>query len=154
MELILWRHAEAAPGSPDAERALTAHGRRQAEAMARFLSPRLPGSLRFLVSPARRTRETAGALGRPFELVEALDAGSSAAALLAAAGWPDAPQAVLVVGHQPTLGEVAARLVSGVAVSWDLGPGAVYWVRSRPPVRGAEARLLLSIEPEILERGN
>ena len=28
MELILWRHAEAAPGDPDAARALTDHGRR------------------------------------------------------------------------------------------------------------------------------
>ena len=30
MELILWRHAEAAPGQPDAARPLTEHGRAQA----------------------------------------------------------------------------------------------------------------------------
>jgi phosphohistidine phosphatase len=154
MELILWRHAEAAPGDPDAERRLTAHGQRQAEAMARFLTPHLPAALRFLVSPARRTRETAESLARPFETLEALSPASDAPALLAAVGWPDASRAVLVVGHQPTLGEAVARLLSARQASWPLGTGSVCWIRSKPRTRGGEAELLLSIEPEILEREN
>jgi phosphohistidine phosphatase, SixA len=43
MELILWRHAEAEDGSPDLERELTGKGHKQAEKMAAFLRPRLPG---------------------------------------------------------------------------------------------------------------
>ena len=82
MELILWRHAEAAPGDPDAARALTDHGRRQAEAMARWLAPRLSRELRMIVSPARRAQETARALGRSFETVEALAPGCDVATLL------------------------------------------------------------------------
>ncbi len=72
MELILWRHAEAAPGSPDAARPLTDRGRSEAALVARWLAARLPRELRLLVSPARRAQETARALGRAFETVDAI----------------------------------------------------------------------------------
>jgi len=153
VELILWRHAEAAPGDPDAARALTDHGRRQAQAMARFLSPRLPADLRVIVSPARRTQETARALGRAAETVEALAPGCDVATLLAAAGWPQSARPVLVVAHQPTLGEVAARLVDGRPVAWAVGTGSVCWLESRPRKGRSEAAVLASIEAEILLRG-
>jgi phosphohistidine phosphatase len=153
VELILWRHAEAAPGDPDAARPLTGHGERQAEAVARFLSPRLPMDLRVIASPARRTQDTARALGRAAETIEALAPGCDVATLLAAAGWPDSVQPVLVVGHQPTLGEVAARLVDGRPVAWALGTGSVCWLESRPRKGRSEAAVLASIEAEILLRG-
>lgn len=152
MELILWRHAEAAPGDPDAARSLTPHGHRQAEAMSRFLSPRLPANLRVIVSPARRTQETARALGRATETIEALAPGCDVTTLLASAGWPDSTHPVLVVGHQPTLGEVAARLVDGRPAAWALGTGSVCWLESRPRRGRSEAAVLASIEAEILLR--
>src|SRR5205085_11789426 len=61
MDLILWRHAEAedeARGG-DLARALTLRGRAQAERMAAWLGPRLPGKTRIVASPARRCQETA-----------------------------------------------------------------------------------------------
>jgi phosphohistidine phosphatase len=61
---------------------------------------------------------------------------------------------VLLVGHQPSLGDVAARLVDGRGASWNLGTGGIYWLRSRPKAGRGEAELLLGIEPEILERAN
>lgn len=152
MELILWRHAEAAPGDPDAARPLTEYGRFQAELMARWLAPRLPRELRIVVSPARRTQETARALGRSFETMDALAPGIDAAGLLRCAGWPDAPRPVLVVGHQPTLGEVAALLVDGRQAGWRLGAGGVWWLRRRERKGRSEADLLLALETEILER--
>ncbi len=154
MELILWRHAEAAPGDPDAARPLTARGRRQAQAMARFLGPRLSKDLRVIASPARRTQETARALGRSLETVDALAPGCDAATCLAASGWPESGRPVLVVGHQPTLGEVAARLVDGRPVAWALGAGSVCWLQSRPRKGRSEASVLASIEAEILLRGD
>jgi phosphohistidine phosphatase len=152
MELVLWRHAEAAAGDPDSARPLTERGRRQAEAMARWLGPRLPKGLRLVVSSARRAQETARALGRSFETIDGLAPGNDAATLLAVAGWPHSNQAVLLVGHQPTLGEVASRLVDGGKESWQLGTGAVYWLRSKPRKGRSEADLLVAIDPEILER--
>jgi phosphohistidine phosphatase len=154
VELILWRHAQAAPGDPDAARPLTDHGRRQAQAMARFLAPRLPRDLRVIASPARRTQETARALGRSAETVEALAPGCDVATLLAASGWPESVQPVLVVGHQPTLGEVAARLVDGRPIAWALGTGSVCWLASRARKGRSEASVLASIEAEILLRAD
>jgi phosphohistidine phosphatase len=153
MELILWRHAEAAPGDPDAARPLTDRGRGDAERMACWLGARLPRELRMLVSPARRAQETARALGRPFETAEPLAPGAGAAALIGAAGWPDAQRPVLVVGHQPTLGDAAARLLEGGHAATHMGPGAVWWLRSRPGKGRTRALLMLVLEPEILARG-
>ena len=88
MELLLWRHAEAAAGEPDLARPLTERGRRQAERMARFLAPRLPKDLRIIVSPARRAQETARALGRSFETQDLIAPGAGVTDILRAAGWP------------------------------------------------------------------
>jgi phosphohistidine phosphatase len=152
MELLLWRHAEAAPGDPDAARPLTEYGRQQAELMARWLAPRLPQELRMLVSPARRTQETARALGRSFETVDALAPGTDAATLIGVAEWPDAVRPVLIVGHQPTLGEAASRLLDGRRSAAEIGTGAVWWLRARARKGRSEAELLLAIAPEILAR--
>jgi phosphohistidine phosphatase len=153
VELLLWRHAEAASGEPDLARPLTDRGRRQAGLMARFLVPRLPKELRVVVSPARRAQETARALGRSFETQDLIAPGVGAADVLRAAGWPTGKRPVLVVGHQPTLGEVAAQLVEGRRPGWDLGTGALCWLKSRSRKGQGEAAVLLAIEPEILERG-
>ena len=153
MELILWRHAEAAPGEPDLARPLTERGRRQAGRMAGFLAPRLPKELRVIVSPARRAQETVRALGRSFEIEESLAPAAAAVDVLRPAGWPSARRPVLVVGHQPTLGEVAAQLVGGVGPGWDLGIGEACWLKARSRKGPGEAAVLLAIKPEILERG-
>ena len=58
MELILWRHAEAADGGPDMARRLTLKGLRQAQDVAGWLRPRLAKHTRIIVSPAQRTRQT------------------------------------------------------------------------------------------------
>jgi phosphohistidine phosphatase len=151
MDLILWRHAEAAAGDPDSARPLTDYGRSQAQLMARWLAPRLPADLRLIVSPARRAQETAHTLRRTFETIESLAPGTDVATLLRAAGWPEAERSVMLVGHQPTLGETAARLIDGRQTSWRIGTAAVWWLRSRQRKDRSDALLLLAIEPEILE---
>lgn len=134
MDLILWRHAEAVvarPGQDDLERALTPKGERQAARMAEWLNQRLAQSTRVLVSPAVRAQQTAQALGRPFRTVSALAPQSDVEALLQAARWPQASEPVLIVGHQPVLGQVAARLLSGQDQPWSVKKGAVWWLRQR-----------------------
>jgi len=154
LELILWRHAEAAPGDPDSARPLTDEGRAQAALVARWLGARLPRDLRLIASPARRAQETARALGRSFETIEGLAPGSDATTMLRIAGWPDAQQPVMVVGHQPTLGELASRLLDGRRAPAAMGTGSVVWLRGRERKGRSEATLLLAIEPEILAREN
>jgi len=131
MELILWRHADAEPGEPDMARALTTKGRRQAAKMGEWLDRRLPQNCRILVSPAVRTVQTAEALGRSFKTNAALAPDAAAEAVLAAAHWPDSREPVLIVGHQPTLGQVAARLIAGIEQDWTIRKGSICWIAQK-----------------------
>lgn len=147
MQLLLWRHAEAASGAPDEARRLTARGKRQARRVAKWLRRRLPQDARVLVSPAVRAQRTARELTRRFETSDAVGLAASAPALLAAAGWPDAAErTVVVVGHQPTLGEAAALALTGRVEPWTLAAGALVWIESR---EGAAPLLRAAITPDL-----
>ncbi len=136
MDLILWRHAEAEPGEPDLGRRLTAKGAQQAERMADWLDSHLPDTCRVLVSPADRAQQTAQRAQAKFRTVPELAPGATVDALLRAAGWPDAREPVLIVGHQPTLGEI----------------GGVPAVGRRSAVERAQGRAVVAIRP-ARERG-
>jgi phosphohistidine phosphatase len=150
MELILWRHAEAVDGTPDLQRSLTLKGLKQAHQMARWLKSRLPKTTRILVSPALRTRQTAAALTEEFEVIEDIAPGASPADILSAAGWPGQRRAVLVVGHQPTLGMVAAMLIAGKPMPWSVRKGAVWWISNRVREEQDQVVLRASISPDML----
>ena len=150
MDLILWRHAEAEPGEPDLGRRLTSKGLKQAERIAAWLEPRLPDTTRILVSPATRSQQTALALGRKFKTVDEIAPGASAESVLAAAGWPDSREPVLVVGHQPTLGEVAAMLLAGGTGSWSIRKGAVWWLSNRARDDDTSVLLKVAIGPDLV----
>ena len=147
MELILWRHADAADGAPDSERRLTGKGTKQAAQMAAWLRERLPRDALVLVSPARRAQETAEALGRKFETCSELGTSGTPQLVLRAAGWPQNERVVLVVGHQPTLGETAALLVTGTAGSLSVKKGAIWWLSRR---RGENVAVRAVIAPDLL----
>jgi phosphohistidine phosphatase len=152
MELILWRHAEAEDTGPrgDLSRRLTKKGRKQAERMAQWLRPRLQGDWRILCSPAERALETVAPLGREFEVSEAVTTSASAARVIEAAGWPDDGH-VLVVGHQPTLGEVAAELLGGEGGELSVRKGAILWFATRERDGRMETLLKAVLDPETLE---
>ena len=151
MDLILWRHAEAEPGEPDLGRRLTAKGQKQAERMGAWLDRHLPDGTRVLASPADRAQQTALALKRKFRTVDAIAPGASVAAVLAAAGWPDAREPVLVVGHQPTLGAVAALLLSGGEAYWAMKKGAVWWLTNRDRSGSSAIVLRVVIGPDFVQ---
>ena len=148
--MILWRHAEAADGAPDHARKLTAKGVKQAEKIAAFLHQHLPDGTRILVSPATRTQQTAAALTNRFTLAPAIAPGASAQAVLQAAHWPAAGGTVLVVGHQPTLGEVAAQLLGCNDYALNIRKGALWWFSQREREGLAEVTLRLVIAPDFL----
>jgi len=132
VELVLWRHAEAEDDAEhgDAARHLTKHGRKQAETVAAWLDARMKGDWRIVVSPARRTLETVKPLGRDYEESSEVGTGAGPVQLLREARWPAADEPVLVVGHQPTLGEVAAHLL-GTAQAISVRKSAVWWFAAR-----------------------
>ena len=153
MDLIIWRHAEAADaeaGEDDLERALTAKGQKQARRMAEWLTSQLPDSCRVLVSPAVRTRQTADALQRKYKIVPELAPGADTEDILLAANWPNAKEPVLVVGHQPTLGQVAALLLSGQPQDWQIKKGAAWWIVRRDPLDPYSVYLKAVLSPEMI----
>jgi phosphohistidine phosphatase len=150
MELILWRHAEAADGVPDATRPLTDKGQRQAERMAHFLSGRLPKDTRILVSPALRAQQTATALSKHFITAPNIGVHATPQTAIATAGWPMAGGSVLLVGHQPWMGELAALLMTGHADIWSIKKGAVWWFSRREREGDFQTVLRLVIAPDQL----
>lgn len=111
--------------------------------MAEWLKKNAPKNLRILVSPAVRCQQTAKALGLPFETDKRLGTDGNAVSLLTAAGWADGGknETVLVVGHQPTLGQTAALLLSGAEDNWTIKKGAVWWFSNRTRREGTQTVL-------------
>jgi phosphohistidine phosphatase len=48
---------------------------------------------------------------------------------------------VLLVGHQPALGELASLLLTGREAPWTIRKGAVWWLRNRPSEASKDAEL-------------
>jgi phosphohistidine phosphatase len=144
MDLIIWRHAEAheaEPGEDDLQRALTPRGRKQAERMAAWLDAQLPQGTRVLSSPAIRAEQTVRALNRKYKVRDALSPGASVEDVLETSGWPEARYPVLLVGHQPALGGLVAKLLGMPEQACAIRKGAVWWLRHR--IREAQAQTVL-----------
>lgn len=117
MRLVIVRHADAAPGTPDELRPLTPAGKEQARALGRRLREQGLTADAVLSSPLLRARETARALGlgEP-EADERLAPGATPDDVRAAARGRG--ETVVVVGHQPDCGRAAAALGDGVEPSF------------------------------------
>jgi len=120
MRLFLLRHAEAAPGIPDAERALTGHGRAQVRKLAATLDWSCLADVRNIEhSGLARARQTAE------DLVKL--AGLKAPLVIRPGLRPnDDPRLIardvivsrddrMLVGHNPHLGRLAGILLGGGA---------------------------------------
>ena len=118
-QLILMRHgkAEAGTGQGDHGRALTGRGRAEAlEAGRRLAALARPGAV--LVSDSTRTRQTiegaAPALpaGLPCRFTRALYGATPAAILAEVRATPPDVACLLVVGHNPGMGDLARGLAA------------------------------------------
>ena len=160
MDLILWRHAEAhehpelltgRPGdAQDMARRLTSRGEKQAARMAAWLDRQLPDGARIWSSPAVRCEQTALALGRKFKLREELAPDGDPLALLELVQWPQGKSPVVVVGHQPTLGRVVARLLGLTEEDCSVKKGAVWWLRHRERGSAGQTVVVTVQTPELI----
>ncbi len=122
MRLFLVRHAEAAPGEPDALRPLTPAGRAVARSLADQLAADHPDAV--LCSPLLRARETADQIARAANLAAEVDERLAPGATVdeireAIAGRGET---VVVVGHQPDCSEIYLDLTGE---GRPFAPGAV-----------------------------
>ena len=150
MELILWRHAEAETSEPDLQRALSPKGQKQARKMAEWLDTQLPEGCKIFVSPALRTIQTVEPLGRKYKIAQELAPGAGPLDILRAVNWPNTKETVLVVGHQPTLGQVAALLMTGKAQDWEMKKAAAWWFVQREAQNPDSLFLKAVMTPELI----
>ena len=139
MDLILWRHADAGDALADAEadfsRPLSDRGRKQSARVAQWLLARLPERCRVISSPAPRARQTAEALGLKLRLDDCLAPGAPGSRLLDVAGWPQGHEGrarhVVLIGHQPSLGEAVSLAMGATGQPWTVRKGSVLWLSAR-----------------------
>jgi phosphohistidine phosphatase len=156
MDLLLWRHAEAeevpaeAQSGNDLERSLTPRGEKQAARMAAWLDRQLPERARILVSPARRCEQTALALGRKYKIRAELGPDAPPSQLLELVQWPVNKLPILVIGHQPTLGQTIAQLLGLQESDCAVKKGALWWLRTREREGGLQTVVVTVQSPELL----
>jgi phosphohistidine phosphatase len=154
MDIILWRHAEAEEGGPDLARALTGKGEKQARRVAEWLHSRLPDSARIVASSAKRAQQTAAALAdaahRKVKTIDALAPGAGAQDVLQAIGWGSGKGVVVVVGHQPTLGEVVTHLLGLADAEWPIKKGGLVWLTQRESNGDTRATVRAVISPDLV----
>jgi len=113
VRIYLVRHAKAAPGDPDQLRPLTPQGREEARLLAEQLAAERPDAV--VTSPLLRARETAEVLARACGLEAVPDErlAPGATSLDARHAAEDRGVRVVLVGHQPDLGRIAAAFTGG-----------------------------------------
>ena len=154
MELILWRHAETEKpvgNLPDHKRRLTAVGEKQAAIMATWLRERLPKTIRIIVAPQVRTRQTADMLDLPYVVERQIGVGATTADLLGAANWPEGSDPVLIVCHQPSIGRLASLFIGGQEADMTIKKSGVVWLSTRERHHRAEVVLRTIMYPDLVK---
>ena len=158
MKLLLVRHAAAVPsgtpGVPDDERPLTPKDRARFRAAAAGLARIVDRPDALLTSPLPRARVTAEIAARAFKRIEpriepALAHGS-VDGIVAALGAQPPGATVAIVGHEPTLSALLARLLGaarGEPLAFKKGGAALVDLPDGP---GGASRLIWFLKPRLL----
>ena len=149
--IILWRHAQAVDllnieeaEYDDMGRPLTIKGQYQARRMANWLKQHLPIDTNFQCSPALRAFQTADALKYKININTALKPGASLTQVLASITSLPLQNNLLLVGHQPWIGQLAGylldangnRIMQINSAEIDIKKGAIWWMRQVESVPG------------------
>jgi len=57
---------------------------------------------------------------------------------------------VIVVGHQPDLGRVAAVLLAGAVAEWSVKKGGLWWLSNRERAGEAQVVVRAVLAPDLL----
>ncbi len=153
--IILWRHAEAVDlinddskishsNNLDAEqgelddlsRALTSYGRQQAKKMAHWLTQYLPNDTNFQCGPALRAFQTADSLKFKINVNQAFKPGINLQQAISALAELPNEGNLLLLGHQPYLGQLAGYLLGISEHEIHIKKGAIWWLRRLESVPG------------------
>jgi phosphohistidine phosphatase len=145
MDLLFLRHAEAydLPVSEmvnadadqwrqaDLSRPLNERGRVQAQSMCRWLNEHASSDLLVLCSPAIRCQETIESLDREHQICPQLAPHQSFTQLCSLIENHSARTPILLVGHQPALGQAIAHLLGSPSPDFSVRKGSLWWLRQR-----------------------
>ncbi len=158
MHVIFWRHAEAedisaaAGSAADLQREITRQGRRDASRAAAWIKAHVPKPWRVCASPALRARQTAMALVDYPRDEPALAPQRDVDALLALIdAHRGQDRALVLCGHQPTLGRAAMRWLCGIEQDFSLRKGALLWIVERDRDGGGSRALRAAIGPDLVD---
>jgi phosphohistidine phosphatase len=103
-----------------------------------------------LASPAARTVQTVEALAAPYRVIKEIAPGADVSNVLNAVAWPSgiAPM-VVVVGHQPVLGNVVSYLLTGHATDWTIKKGGLWWLSHRGRKDNDEVIVRAVMSPDL-----
>ena len=162
MQIILFRHGPAGSRNSerwpnDALRPLTVRGRERTRRAARGLGTLLARQPVILTSPFKRAKQTADLLAEELLVSSpvaepALEPGASQRALLQKLAKTKSDECVVLVGHEPDLGALAGRLLTGSAAVLPLkkaGACSIHFVGALEPAAG---KLDWFLTPRVLRR--
>ena len=144
--LVLVRHAKAAPADalhPDDARPLSVEGREQAGRTGEALRGLICGDVQIACSPKPRARETAEIIGAALGSAalpqprEFLSGGHDPDEILGALETHDA-NALILVGHEPDMGRLLARLLDPAgraSIPFSSAGYAIVQIDALPPRR-------------------
>ena len=158
-ELLLIRHgiaADAEPGQPDAERALTERGRARTRAIADDLAGVLPGVDWLVSSTLVRARETAAIVAdalpvtRDDTLAELQPGGAPAAVYQRLAAGAAGVERVALVGHEPQMNGLLGLGLTGEPLALTrFRKAGVAWLRFYAGIQPGGAELIAFLPPAI-----
>jgi len=152
-EIIFWRHAEAhdaSDGQNDLDRKLTVKGQRQAERVAFWLDRNLPQHCKVYVSEAKRAQQTVRCLPRKYKTLAELNPDARPQEVLAAVGWGIQTEPIVLVGHQPWIGECIHWLLMDGTAPLAIRKGAAWWLQSRAREAANEVIVRAVATPELM----
>lgn len=157
MKVFLVRHADADAEIPeglgDEARTLTTKARHTVMAHFEALAPRMTGAALLLTSPLARTVQTAQLLALALKLQTPLRAHRSLLPDMPAGAIETvlnehAGETLILVGHQPSMGAMAAHLLGLQAFPKQVNPGTVIGLE-KPDAPGSVAKLLFYAPPSL-----
>lgn len=162
MHVILFRHGPAGDQNParwpsDVDRPLTPNGIERTRLAARGLERLVSSEVAFiLTSPYQRAKETATIVSEAFgnttvETLDALASGASPRGVLAAIEKFHSDRTVILVGHEPDLGMLAAALI-GSARALPLKKAGACSIVFEGAARAGNGHLQWYVPPRILRK--
>ena len=99
--------------------------------MARWMERQLPESAKIICCPTVRAEQTLLPLGRKYKCRDELSPNALPGEVLKLVHWPHNKQTILIVSHQPLIGQLISQLLHIQTHPLNIKKCSVWWLRSK-----------------------